>query len=60
MGWVREGMEAEQVMKRAIELRVEGRRRRGRPQLRWEDCVNRDLTEVGGIRGNGDRWWRRL
>ena len=35
-------------MKGADALRVEGRRRRGRLQLRWEDCVKRDLAEVGG------------
>ena len=35
-------------MKRADALRVEGRRRRGRPRLRSEDCVNRDLVGVGG------------
>ena len=28
-------------MRRADTLRVEGRRRRGRPRLRWEDCVKR-------------------
>ena len=26
----------------AAELREEGRMRRGRPMLRWEDCVRRD------------------
>ena len=33
--------------------KLEGIRKRGRPQLRLEDCVNRDLrkAEVGGVCG---------
>ena len=41
-----ERMEGKWLTKRAGSLRVEGRRRRERP--RWEDCVERDLTGVGG------------
>ena len=33
--------------KRAAELREGGRRRRGRPRLRWEDGVKRDVKKVG-------------
>ena len=40
-----ERMEGERFTKKADALRVEGRRRRGRPRLRWEDCVKRDWWE---------------
>ena len=39
-------MEGERLTKRAGALRVEGRRGRGRPRLRWEDCVTRELVGV--------------
>jgi hypothetical protein len=31
----------------------EGRRPLGRPRLRWEDNIKRDLQEVGGSVGTG-------
>ena len=39
-------MADDKLPKRAAELR-EGRRRRGRPRLRWEDCVKRDMRKAG-------------
>ena len=34
-------MADDKLPKRAAYLREQGRRRRGRPRLRWEDCVER-------------------
>ena len=42
-----ERMADDRLPKRAAELREEGRRRRGRPRLRWEDCVKRDVRKAG-------------
>ena len=46
--WAVERMSWVRLTKRAGALGVEGRRRRGRPRLRWEDCLKRDLVGVGG------------
>ena len=40
-------MADDRLPKRATELRKEGRRRRGKPRLRWEDCVKRDVRKAG-------------
>ena len=40
-------MADDRLPKRAAELREQGRRRRGRPRLRWEDCVKRDVKKAG-------------
>ncbi len=36
-------MADDRLQKRATELRGQGRRRRGRSRLRWEDCVKREM-----------------
>ena len=54
-----ERMEGIRLTKRADALRVDGRSRRGRPRLRWEDCVKRDSAGVGG-ENESEGWgeWR--
>ena len=58
-------MADDRLPKRVAELREQGTRRRGRPRLRWEDCVNRDVKKAGEEgdwkKKTGDRGgWRRL
>ena len=58
-------MADERLPKRATELREQGRRRRGRPILRWEDCIKRDVKKTGEEgdwkKKTGDReGWRRI
>ena len=43
-----ERMEGVWLTKRAGALKVEGRRRIGRPSMIWKDCVKRELAGVGG------------
>ena len=38
-----ERMADDRLPKRAAEFRKQGKRRRGRPRLRWEDCVKREV-----------------
>ena len=42
-----ERMADDRLPKRAAELCEQGRRRRGRPSLRLEDCVKRDVRKAG-------------
>ena len=42
-----------QASKESIGGKKQGRRKRGRPQLRWEDCVRRDMRRSGE-----DESWR--
>ena len=46
-----ERMADDRLPKRVAELREQDRRRRGRPKLRWEDCVKRDVRKAGDKEG---------
>ena len=37
------GMGDEQFVKRSDAQKVEGKSRRGRPKMQWEDCVKRNM-----------------
>ena len=55
-------MNDDKLPKRVETKRQEGSRKRGRPQLRWEDCVKRDLRKAKEEEkwrekaNNRDRW----
>ena len=53
-----ERMADDRLPKRAAELREQGRGRRGRPRLRWEDCVKRDVKKAGEEGGDRGGWKR--
>ena len=40
-------MKAEHKMKRMLDVDIPGESRRGRPNLRWKDAFNRDMTQTG-------------
>ena len=46
-----ERLPGDRLQKRAAELREQGRRRRGRPWLRWENSVKSDVRKAGGDEG---------
>ena len=48
-------------IKKVLKLKIEGRRKRGRPVKRWIDVVEEDMKKRGGVQQDaGDReGWRR-
>ncbi len=58
-----ERMADDRLPKRAAELSEQGRRKRGRPRLRWEDCVKRHVRKAarrGGRLEEEDKIQRRV
>ena len=55
-------MKDERLPKRSETKKQEGCRKRGRPQLRWEDCVTRDMRKAEEDQklrekaNNSDQW----
>ena len=47
LGWYGHLMRREEghIGKRVLKMEVTGRRRRGRPERRWMDCVREDMKE---------------
>ena len=39
--------EKEHIVRRTLDVDIPGKRRRGRPNLRWKDACKRDMTEAG-------------
>ena len=40
-------MKEEHIVRRMLDVDIPGKRRRGRPNLRWKDACKRDMTKVG-------------
>ena len=40
-------MKEEHIVRRMLDVDIPGKRRRGRPHLRWKDACKRDMTDVG-------------
>ena len=40
-------MKEEHIVRRMLDVDIPGKRRRGRPNLRWKDACKRDMTEAG-------------
>ena len=40
-------MKAEHIVRRMLDVDILGKRRRGRPNLRWKDTCKRDMTQAG-------------
>ena len=60
--WFGHIVRRDEEIKKVFELKIKGRRKRGRPVKWWIDVVEEDMKKRGVVQqGAGDRegWWRR-
>ena len=56
-------MKEEHIVRIMLDVNIPGKRRRGRPNLRWKDACKRDMTEVGlkyDNTTNRAAWWNKI
>ncbi len=55
--------EREHIVRRMLEVDIPGKRRRGRPNLRWKDACKIPMTQAGlkeGNKTNRAEWRKKL
>ena len=56
-------MKEEHIVRRMLDVDIPGKRRRGRPNLRWKDACKRDMTQAGLKEDNAtnrEKWRKKL
>ena len=56
-------LKEEHIMRRMLDVDIPGKRRRGRPNLRWKDACKRDMTQAGLKEDNATnraKWRKKL
>ena len=56
-------MKDEHIVRRMLDMDIPGKRRRGRPNLRWKDACKRDMTQAGLKEDNATnraKWRKKL
>ena len=56
-------MKEEHIVKRMLDVDIPGKRRRGRPHLRWKDACKIDMTQAGLKEDNATnraKWRKKL
>ena len=56
-------MKEEHIVRRMLDVDIPGKRRRGRPNLRWKDACKRDMIQAGLKEDNATnraKWRKKL